>query len=173
MTTTTSSAAMDELVVDLGAARATDFVRIAEEFGDVGRALLARTRAFVDDEVLPVITGFWERAVPVRPCPADGQLGLVSDGIDHPGVPPMSPAGAGLVAMELTRGDGSLATFAGVRAGPRDAVDRHLRLRRAEGPLAVAPGSGRGDRRLRADGTGSRLGLSAAGDLGGPRDADD
>jgi glutaryl-CoA dehydrogenase len=46
-----------------------------------------------------------------------GELGLVSDGIDYPGVPHMSAASAGLVAMELSRGDGSLATFAGVQAG--------------------------------------------------------
>src|SRR4051794_8359035 len=45
------------------------------------------------------------------------ELGLVSDGIDYPGVPATSAASAGLVAMELSRGDGSLATFAGVEAG--------------------------------------------------------
>jgi glutaryl-CoA dehydrogenase len=72
----------------------------------------------VDDEVLPVINGFWERAeFPYDLVRRMGELGLVSDGIDYPGVPPMSPASAGLVAMELSRGDGSLATFAGVQAG--------------------------------------------------------
>jgi glutaryl-CoA dehydrogenase len=105
-------------VTDVSAALGTDFVRIAAEFGDEERDYLRRTRAFVDDEVLPVINGFWERAE----FPADlvcrmGELGLVSDGIDYPGVPAMSAASAGLVAMELSRGDGSLATFAGVQAG--------------------------------------------------------
>jgi glutaryl-CoA dehydrogenase len=80
--------------------------------------MACRPSAFVDDEVLPVINGFWERAeFPVDLVRRMGELGLVSDGIDYPGVPPMSAASAGLVAMELSRGDGSIATFAGVQAG--------------------------------------------------------
>jgi glutaryl-CoA dehydrogenase len=103
---------------DVSAARGTDFVRIASEFGAEERDYLERTRAFVDDEVLPVISDYWERAeFPFDLVRRMGELGLISDGIDHPGVPAMSPASAGIVAMELSRGDGSLATFAGVQAG--------------------------------------------------------
>jgi glutaryl-CoA dehydrogenase len=103
---------------DLGTALATDFVKIAAEFGEQEREYLARTRAFVEDEVLPVINDFWERAeFPYALVKRMGQLGLVSDGIIYPGVPQMSPASAGLIAMELSRGDGSLATFAGVQGG--------------------------------------------------------
>jgi glutaryl-CoA dehydrogenase len=103
---------------DVGVALGTDFVGIASEFGEQERDYLARTRAFVDDDVLPVINDFWERAeFPHALVKRMGELGLVSDGIDYPGVPAMSPASAGLVAMELSRGDGSLATFAGVQAG--------------------------------------------------------
>jgi glutaryl-CoA dehydrogenase len=46
-----------------------------------------------------------------------GDLGLVGDGIQGYGCPSMSPTGAGLVHMELNRGDGSLGTFLGVQAG--------------------------------------------------------
>ena len=46
-----------------------------------------------------------------------GELGLVGDGIDGPGCPPMSATGAGLVNMEVNRGDGSLGTFLGVQSG--------------------------------------------------------
>lgn len=103
---------------DVGTALGTDFVGIAAEFGEQERDYLTRTRAFVDDEVLPVINGFWERAeFPHELAKRIGELGLMSDGIDYPGVPAMTPASAGLVAMELSRGDGSLATFAGVQAG--------------------------------------------------------
>src|SRR4051794_30277090 len=103
---------------DVSAALGTDFVGIAAEFGEQERDYLARTRVFVDDEVLPVINDFWERAdFPYELVRRMGELGLISDGIDYPGVPAMSPASAGLVAMELSRGDGSLATFAGVQAG--------------------------------------------------------
>jgi glutaryl-CoA dehydrogenase len=105
-------------VTDVSTALGTDFVRIAAEFGEQERDYLRRTRAFVDDEVLPVINGFWERVeFPHGLVRRMGELGLISDGIDHPGVPAMSAASAGLVAMELSRGDGSLATFAGVQAG--------------------------------------------------------
>ncbi|MCW2715408.1 MAG: Glutaryl-CoA dehydrogenase [Frankiales bacterium] len=105
-------------VTDVSVARSTDFLRLASEFGDQERHYLERTRAFVDDEVLPVIGDFWERAdFPFELVRRMGELGLVGDGIDYPGVPPMSHASSGLVAMELSRGDGSLATFAGVQAG--------------------------------------------------------
>jgi glutaryl-CoA dehydrogenase len=105
-------------VTDVSAALGTDFVRIAAEFGAEESDYLRRTRAFVDEEVLPVIGGFWERAeFPFELVRRMGELGLVGDGIDYPGVPAMSIASAGLVAMELSRGDGSLATFAGVQSG--------------------------------------------------------
>ncbi len=99
----------------LGDALETDFVRISDEFGEQERDYLDRTRAFVRDEVLPVIAGYWERAeFPFRLARRMGELGLIGHGT---GNEKMSPASAGLVAMELSRGDGSLATFAGVQAG--------------------------------------------------------
>ena len=99
----------------LGDALETDFVRISDEFGEQEREYLDRTRAFVRDEVLPVIAGYWERAeFPVALARRMGELGLIGHGSDNDR---MSPASAGLIAMELSRGDGSLATFAGVQAG--------------------------------------------------------
>ncbi len=99
----------------LGDALETDFVRISDEFGDQERAYLELTRNFVRDEVLPVIAGYWERAeFPFALARRMGELGLIGHGADSEN---MSPASAGLVAMELSRGDGSLATFAGVQAG--------------------------------------------------------
>lgn len=102
----------------LGQALATDFLDITAEFGEQERDYLTRTRKFVTEEVLPVIDGYWQRAeFPQELARRMGELGLIGGGIDYPGVPPMSPASAGLVAMELSRGDGSLATFAGVQGG--------------------------------------------------------
>jgi glutaryl-CoA dehydrogenase len=46
-----------------------------------------------------------------------GKLGIVGDGIEGYGCPPMSPIASGLVNMELNRGDGSLGTFVGVQSG--------------------------------------------------------
>ena len=45
------------------------------------------------------------------------KLGIVGDGIEGYGCPPMSPIACGLIHMELNRGDGSLGTFLGVQAG--------------------------------------------------------
>jgi glutaryl-CoA dehydrogenase len=96
----------------LGEALATDFLDLAAEFADEERDYLARTRQFVNEEVLPVIGGYWERAeFPLELARRMGELGLIGDGIDYPGVPPMNAASAGFVAMEVSRGDGSLATF--------------------------------------------------------------
>jgi glutaryl-CoA dehydrogenase len=107
----------DTLGDTLGGALETDFVRISDEFGEQEREYLERTRAFVRDEVLPVIADYWERAeFPFELARRLGELGLIGHGNNEAG-PTMSPASAGLVAMELSRGDGSLATFAGVQAG--------------------------------------------------------
>jgi alkylation response protein AidB-like acyl-CoA dehydrogenase len=75
-------------------------------------------RAFVENEMLPVIGGYWERAeFPWELARRMGELELVGDGIEGYGCPEMSMPSAGIIAMELSRGDGSLATFGGVQAG--------------------------------------------------------
>src|SRR5712671_6203959 len=79
---------------------------------------LRRTREFVDREVLPVINGYWERAEFPWPLVEQlAKLGIVGDGIDGYGCPTMDPMSAGLIHMELNRGDGSLGTFLAVQAG--------------------------------------------------------
>jgi glutaryl-CoA dehydrogenase len=104
--------------IDVGQARETDFVHLRDELGEQELEYLRRTRGFVRDEVLPVIGGFWERAeFPWDLARRMGQLELVGDGIEGYGCPDMSMPSAGIIAMELSRGDGSLATFAGVQAG--------------------------------------------------------
>jgi glutaryl-CoA dehydrogenase len=86
---------------------------------------LRRTREFVDDEVLPVINDFWERAeFPWPLIEKMGKLGIVGDGIEGYDCPPLSPIASGLVHMELNRGDGSLGTFLGVQAGIQRSADR-------------------------------------------------
>ncbi len=68
--------------------------------------------------MLPVINGYWERAeFPWPLVEKMSTLGIVGDGIEGYGCPPMSPIAAGLIHMELNRGDGSLGTFLGVQAG--------------------------------------------------------
>jgi glutaryl-CoA dehydrogenase len=103
---------------NIARARGTDFFRIADQLTAEERDYWNRARRFVDDEVLPVINDYWERAeFPQDLVRRLGELGLVGDGIEGYGCPPMSPIATGLVHLELNRGDGSLGTFLGVQAG--------------------------------------------------------
>ena len=89
-----------------------------QEFTPAQLDYLTRTRTFVEQEVLPVINGYWERAEFPWPLVEKlGAVGLVGDGIAGYGCPDMDPLSAGLITMELSRGDGSIGTFLGVQAG--------------------------------------------------------
>ncbi|UKA58572.1 acyl-CoA dehydrogenase family protein [Arthrobacter sp. FW306-2-2C-D06B] len=93
----------------------------ASVFKDISRedrAYWDRARTFVRDEVLPVITGYWERAeYPLHLVKRLGELDLLRDGINIDGFPAMSKTAAGLVTMELSRGDGSIGTVVAVQGG--------------------------------------------------------
>ncbi|WP_018156147.1 acyl-CoA dehydrogenase family protein [Demetria terragena] len=103
---------------NIGRSRGTDYFQIGDQLTDEELDYWNRTRHFVDDEVIPVIGEHWERAeFPRELAMRLGDLGLVGDGIEGYGCPPMSPIAAGLIHMELNRGDGSLGTFLGVQAG--------------------------------------------------------
>jgi glutaryl-CoA dehydrogenase len=94
----------------LGAALPTDYFLVREQFDDVEWEPFLRTRRFVDEEVLPVINDYWERAEFPWPLARRlAELGLVRDDL--------GPLADGLVHMELNRGDGSLGTFLGVQVG--------------------------------------------------------
>jgi glutaryl-CoA dehydrogenase len=102
----------------IGRSLGTDYFLIADQLTREELGYLRRTRDFVDNEVLPVINGYWERAeFPWPLIDKLAKLGIVGDGIEGYGCPPMSPIATGLVHMELNRGDGSLGTFVGVQAG--------------------------------------------------------
>ena len=103
---------------DVGKALGTDYFLLRDQLSEEELDYLDRTRRFVDDELLPAIGDYWERAeFPLELARRLGELGLIGDGIEGYGCPRMSPIAAGLVHMELNRGDGSLGTFAGVQGG--------------------------------------------------------
>ena len=102
----------------LGEALATDYLLVREQFSDEQWDLFIRTRRFVDQEVLPVINDYWERAALPWPLITRlAELGLVGEEIEGYGCPGMTALASGLVNMELHRGDGSLGTFLGVQSG--------------------------------------------------------
>jgi glutaryl-CoA dehydrogenase len=75
-------------------------------------------RVFADCEVLPIINDYWEKAqFPFELVPKLAQLGIAGTSIEGHGCPGMSRLGAGLVARELARADGSVNTFFGVHSG--------------------------------------------------------
>jgi glutaryl-CoA dehydrogenase len=103
---------------EIGRSLGTDYFGLRDELTAAEREYLKVTRAFVDTEVLPVISGYWERAeFPWPLIKKMGSLGIVGDGIEGYGCPPMSPVAGGLIHMELNRGDGSLGTIHAVQAG--------------------------------------------------------
>ena len=99
----------------LGHALATDYFLVRETFTDEQWERFLATRRFVDDEVLPVINDYWERAeLPWPLFRRLAELGVVGEDIEGYGCPAMSPLARGLVHMEVNRGDGSLGTFLGI-----------------------------------------------------------
>src|SRR3954453_19952485 len=103
---------------ELSEALGTDFLESRCDLGEAEMEYLKRTRRFVRDEVLPVISDEWEKAeFPYALARRLGVLGLLGGSIQGYGCPGMSELASGLVMMELSRGDGSLATFLGVQSG--------------------------------------------------------
>ncbi len=97
---------------------ASDYYRLDEQLTDDERAIRDRVRAFGEQEVLPVINDYWERAeFPFELVPKLAALGVAGTAIEGYGCPGMSRLAAGIVSRELARADGSLNTFFGVHSG--------------------------------------------------------
>lgn len=91
----------------------TDLLRLDELLSAEEKAVRDRVRAFCDAEVVPEAAGRWERAeFPFELVPRLAGLGVCGGTLAG-----LSKVAAGLVALELGRADGSLATFFGVQSG--------------------------------------------------------
>jgi len=96
----------------------SDFYRIDDLLTDEERELRDRVRTFCDKEVTPIINDYWERAeFPFELVPKLAALNLAGGSIQGYGAPGLSTVAAGLVGMELARGDGSVCPFFGVHSG--------------------------------------------------------
>jgi glutaryl-CoA dehydrogenase len=101
----------------LGGSEHTDYYLINDLLTDEQRALRQRVREFMDREVIPVINPYCERAeFPHELVPKLAQLGIAGFQISGYGCPGMSDLTAGLVILELARGDLSISTFMGVHS---------------------------------------------------------
>ena len=127
---------------DHRARRSNDIYLTEELLSDEERDVRDRVRRFCDEEVRPVINGYWERAeFPFALLPKLAELGVCGGTIQGYGCPGLTPLGSGLVAMELARGDGSVSTFHGVHVRPHDEHDRPPGLGGAEAAPAAAAGA--------------------------------
>ncbi|MFL0419960.1 acyl-CoA dehydrogenase family protein [Micrococcus luteus] len=94
-----------------------DYLDAFGEATDEDRAHWDRARGY-GREVLERIDGHWDRAeYPLDLVARAGELDLLTDGLEVPGHAVMSPLAAGLVAMEISRADGSMAAAAAVQGG--------------------------------------------------------
>jgi glutaryl-CoA dehydrogenase len=95
-----------------------DYYLLDETLSVQERAIRDRVRSFGEREVLPIINAYWEKAeFPFELVPKLAELGVAGTTIEGHGCPGMSRLGAGVVARELARADGSVNTFFGVHSG--------------------------------------------------------
>jgi glutaryl-CoA dehydrogenase len=95
-----------------------DFCEVDALLTPEERDVRDRVRAFVDAEVVPIITPYWERGeLPTPLLPKLAALGVMGGHIKGYGCPGLSAVAAGLVSTELSRGDASVGTFHGVQSG--------------------------------------------------------
>lgn len=102
---------------DLTIRRDTDFYTVFRDIPDADREAWDRAKTFAD-EVIPVIDDYWDQAeYNLDFARRMGELDLFTDGIEHAGITHLSPLAAGLVNMEVSRGDGSMGTILAVQGG--------------------------------------------------------
>lgn len=95
-----------------------DYYRLDDLLTEEDRMWRDRIRAFCDEEVAPIINGYWERAeFPFELIPKLAELNISGGTIQGYGCPGFSSVTNGLISMELARGDGSIDTFMGVTSG--------------------------------------------------------
>jgi glutaryl-CoA dehydrogenase len=106
------------LVADVTRSLGTDYYLIEELLTDEEREVRDKVRAFADREVIPIINEYWDKAqFPFELVPKIAELNIAGTTIQGYGCPGISHVAAGLLAVEMARGDGSLNTFFGVHSG--------------------------------------------------------
>ncbi|MDJ1115549.1 acyl-CoA dehydrogenase family protein [Microbacterium dauci] len=95
----------------------TDYYAVFADIPTADREVWQRAQGFVD-EVGDRMRAAWDAAeYPMDIARRFGELDLLNDGVEHDAVTRFSPLAAGLVNMEVSRGDGSLGTVLAVQGG--------------------------------------------------------
>lgn len=95
----------------------TDYYSVFSDIPDADREVWDRAKAYVDEVGDRMVAAWDAAAYPLEIAVRMGELDLFNDGIEHPSLTRFSPLAAGLVNMEVSRGDGSLGTVIAVQGG--------------------------------------------------------
>src|SRR5690348_4119205 len=96
----------------------SDFYELVETLPAEEVAVVKQVREFMEAKVVPIITKYWsEDSFPFELLPAIKELGIGGIGMQGYGCRGGSALLFGLVAMEMSRFDASIATFFGVHNG--------------------------------------------------------
>ena len=99
------------------ARQGADYYRVFDDVPAADREIWERAKSFID-QAAPRMAAAWDTAeYPLDLVRQLGELALLTDGVSHPLLSTVSPLAAGLVNMEISRGDGSLGTVIAVQAG--------------------------------------------------------
>ena len=91
-----------------------DYYRVFDDVTVGDREIWDRARGFID-QAAPLMAQAWDDShYPLDLVHRLGELDLLTDGVVHPLLSVVSPLAAGLINMEISRGDGSLGTVIGV-----------------------------------------------------------
>lgn len=94
-----------------------DFYNLDMHFTDKQKALRQRVRDYNEQDVLPHINPYWEKAeFPYDIAMKLKDLGIVGGMLDGYGSAGLDPIEYGLMGYELAKADGSIATFMGVQS---------------------------------------------------------
>lgn len=95
-----------------------DFYHLATQLTDEEKALQLKVRAFMENEVQPLVNKYWLRAeFPHELIPKLAALNICGVTYKGYGCPGRSNLMEGILAMEMARVDASFATFFGVQSG--------------------------------------------------------
>ncbi|MHA6203549.1 acyl-CoA dehydrogenase family protein [Dyella soli] len=95
-----------------------DFYQVAQTLSAEDNAVRLRVREFMEREVQPIISDYWERdEFPFDLLPKFSALGIMGLPYEGYGCPGKSTTLMGFVMMEMARVDASISTFFGVHTG--------------------------------------------------------
>jgi glutaryl-CoA dehydrogenase len=94
-----------------------DYYRVFDDIPAADREVWERAQGFIDQAAPRMATAWDTNEYPLDLVRRLGELDLLTDGVPHPLLSTVTPLAAGLVNMEISRGDGSLGTVIAVQAG--------------------------------------------------------